>query len=64
MAGPVPEATVQLIYLVSNDNGKKLVSDKRVAATGFTGSQKSGLVLKQAAEEVGNLAQMSGSAAN
>ncbi|MET1256845.1 aldehyde dehydrogenase (NADP(+)) [Aliikangiella maris] len=51
----LPEATVQLIYAMSNDSGLKLVGDARIAATGFTGSRPAGLALKNAAEKAGKL---------
>ena len=51
----LPKGTVQLIYAMSNDSGLKLVSDPRIAATGFTGSRPAGLALKKAAEDAGKL---------
>ncbi len=51
----LPKSTVQLIYAISNESGLKLVSDPRVAATGFTGSRSAGLALKAAAEKAGKL---------
>ena len=49
----VPEATVQLIYRTSHADGERLVSDPRVAATGYTGSRGAGLKLKAAADAAG-----------
>jgi len=49
----MPSATVQLIYRTSHDDGERLVSDPRVAATGYTGSRHAGLKLKAAAESAG-----------
>ncbi|HMO26516.1 MAG TPA: aldehyde dehydrogenase family protein, partial [Tepidisphaeraceae bacterium] len=46
-------ASVQLIYHMSNDDGLKLVADRRVGAVGFTGSRAGGLALKRAADEAG-----------
>lgn len=51
----LPAATVQLIYAIAPEDGLKLVADKRIAATGFTGSQKAGLALKAAADKAGKL---------
>lgn len=51
----LPKSTIQLLYAVSNESGLKLVSDPRVAATGFTGSRSAGLTLKAAAEKAGKL---------
>ena len=51
----LPEATVQLIYHLSNEDGLKLVSDARVGAIGFTGSRAAGLGLKRAADAAGRL---------
>ena len=49
----LPAATVQLIYRTSHEDGAKLVSDSRIAATGYTGSRGAGLVLKAAADAAG-----------
>ncbi len=49
----LPAATVQMIYQVSNEDGLRLVSDRRLGAIGFTGSRAAGLNLKKAAETVG-----------
>jgi NADP-dependent aldehyde dehydrogenase len=49
----MPEATVQLIYRVKHDAGARLVSHPLVGATGFTGSRKAGLSLKEAADKAG-----------
>ena len=50
----LPASFVQLIYRIGHSDGKLLVADPRVAATAYTGSRASGLVLKAAAEQVGN----------
>jgi 2,5-dioxopentanoate dehydrogenase len=49
----LPKATVQMIYRTSHEDGEKLVSDPRVAATGYTGSRHAGLKLKAAADASG-----------
>lgn len=49
----LPSAAVQLIYSTSRETGYKLVSDERIGATGFTGSRKAGLALKDAADKAG-----------
>ncbi len=51
----LPLSTVQLIYDMSREDGLKLVSDGRIAATGFTGSMQGGLALKAAADKAGKL---------
>ncbi len=55
VAGGLPPGTVQLIYRTSHADGERLVSDPRVAATGYTGSRAAGLKLKEAAERAGRL---------
>ncbi|MEM9940714.1 MAG: aldehyde dehydrogenase (NADP(+)) [Planctomycetota bacterium] len=49
----LPAATVQMIYRTSHADGEKLVKDPRLAAIGYTGGRKAGLVLKTAADSVG-----------
>lgn len=49
----LPPATVQLLYRLSHEDGKRLVADPRVAAVGYTGSRGAGLQLKSAADAVG-----------
>lgn len=49
----VPDSIVQLIYRTDHSDGEKLVSDPRVAATGYTGSRSAGLKLKAAADAAG-----------
>jgi 2,5-dioxopentanoate dehydrogenase len=49
----MPAGTVQMIYHIANEDGLRLVSDKRVGAVGFTGSRAGGLRLKRAADEAG-----------
>ncbi len=43
----LPPGTVQLIYRTSHEDGLRLVSDRRTAATGYTGSRNTGLALKE-----------------
>jgi len=49
----LPPASVQLVYHMAPDDGLWLVSDPRVGATAYTGSRRSGLALKAAADEAG-----------
>jgi 2,5-dioxopentanoate dehydrogenase len=49
----MPRGLVQLIYRTSHEDGARLVSDPRVGATGYTGSRRAGLQLKEAADRVG-----------
>lgn len=49
----MPAALVQLIYRTSHEDGYKLVSDARVAASGYTGARHTGLKLKEAADAAG-----------
>lgn len=51
----LPTAAVQMLYHFKNEDGLKLVSHPYVAAVAFTGSRKSGLVLKEATEKAGKL---------
>lgn len=51
----MPRGAVQLIYKLDREDGKRLVSDPRIAATAFTGSRSAGLELKQAADAKGKL---------
>ncbi|WP_196138938.1 aldehyde dehydrogenase (NADP(+)) [Aliikangiella sp. G2MR2-5] len=60
----LPQATVQLVYAMSNESGLKMVSDPRIAATGFTGSRPAGLALKKAAEDAGKLIYLELSSVN
>jgi NADP-dependent aldehyde dehydrogenase len=50
----MPSGFVQLIYRTGHEDGAKLVGDARLGATGYTGSRSAGLVLKEAADRVGN----------
>jgi NADP-dependent aldehyde dehydrogenase len=49
----MPDGLVQLLYRVDHADGERLVSDKRIAAIGFTGSRHAGLKLKAAADQAG-----------
>jgi NADP-dependent aldehyde dehydrogenase len=49
----LPPATVQMIYHLRPEDGLRLVSDRRLGATGFTGSRAAGLALKAAADAAG-----------
>jgi NADP-dependent aldehyde dehydrogenase len=49
----LPSATIQLIYKIDHASGQRLVSDKRVGGSAFTGSRTAGLALKTAADAVG-----------
>ena len=60
----LPAGSVQLIYAMSNESGLKLVSDPRIAATGFTGSRPAGLALKKAADDAGKLIYLELSSVN
>lgn len=48
-----PPKGIQLLYRLRHEDGLRLVSDRRVGATGYTGSRKAGLALKAAADAVG-----------
>lgn len=60
----MPKGSVQLIYKIPRDLGLKLVSDSRIAATGFTGSREGGVAIKEAAEKAGKLAYLEMSSIN
>jgi NADP-dependent aldehyde dehydrogenase len=49
----LPSGTVQLIYKLDHASGARLVSDRRVGASAFTGSRTAGLALKHAADAAG-----------
>jgi NADP-dependent aldehyde dehydrogenase len=49
----LPSGTVQLIYKIDHASGQRLVSDKRVGASAFTGSRTAGMALKAAADAAG-----------
>lgn len=60
----LPAATVQMLYNIANENGLRLVSDPRVAASSFTGSRGAGMSLKSAAERAGKLMYLEMSSLN
>ena len=60
----MPKGTVQLLYKLEPGDGLRLVADRRLAATGFTGSRRVGLALKNAAEAAGNLIYLEMSSIN
>jgi 2,5-dioxopentanoate dehydrogenase len=49
----LPRATVQLLYRIKPESGSRLVADRRIGATAFTGSRSGGLALKAAADKAG-----------
>jgi NADP-dependent aldehyde dehydrogenase len=49
----MPPGTVQLLYRLNHADGKRLVADPRLGATGYTGSRAAGLELKAAADAAG-----------
>jgi 2,5-dioxopentanoate dehydrogenase len=49
----MPPALVQLIYRTDHEDGAKLVSHPMMGATGYTGSRRAGLILKEAADRAG-----------
>ncbi|NNE90092.1 MAG: aldehyde dehydrogenase (NADP(+)) [Verrucomicrobiales bacterium] len=60
----MPAGTVQLLYRTGHADGEKLVSDPRIAATGYTGSRGAGLKLKAAADAAGKLIYLELSSVN
>ncbi len=49
----LPVAAVQMIYHLAQEDGLRMVADKRLGACGFTGSRAAGLKLKAAVEAAG-----------
>jgi 2,5-dioxopentanoate dehydrogenase len=49
----MPLSLVQMIYRTNHEDGAKIVSDSRIGAIGYTGSQSAGLALKEKADKVG-----------
>jgi NADP-dependent aldehyde dehydrogenase len=49
----LPGGTVQLLYKIDHASGQRLVSDRRVGGSAFTGSRTAGLALKAAADGAG-----------
>lgn len=52
-AAGMPAATFQLLFHIEPSEGEKLVTDPRVGSVAFTGSRRSGLLLKELADRVG-----------
>src|SRR6187399_318212 len=52
-ASELPTSSLQLIYDLEPGLGCSLVADARIGATAFTGSRRSGLALKSAADRAG-----------
>ena len=52
IATNMPSGSVQLLYGMSNEDGLRLVADRRLGATAFTGSRDAGTALKVASEAV------------
>jgi len=48
-----PAGFVQMIYDVAPEDGLRMIRDPRLAAVGFTGSQKAGVAIKEAADALG-----------
>jgi alpha-ketoglutaric semialdehyde dehydrogenase len=63
-AAGLPDATIQLVYGCDNADGFRLVADRRVACTAFTGSFTAGSRLKAAADAAGALIHLEMSAVN
>jgi len=61
---PLPLATVQMFYDFVPEDGLKLAAHPLTAAIAFTGSRRSGLLLKRAAEEAGKLVYLEMSSLN
>jgi NADP-dependent aldehyde dehydrogenase len=51
--GALPSAAFQLLYHMRPEDGLRLVSDRRLGASAFTGSRTGGLKLKEAADRAG-----------
>ena len=60
----LPASAVQMLYNVANEDGLRLVSDPRVAASSFTGSRSAGIRLKAAADAAGKLMYLEMSSLN
>jgi NADP-dependent aldehyde dehydrogenase len=60
----LPAGAVQLLYHIGNEDGLRLVSDRRLAALAFTGSRAAGLKLKAAADAAGKPAYLEMSSLN
>ena len=60
----LPSATVQMLYQISQEDGLRMVADKRLGGVGFTGSRAAGMKLKAAADAVGKPAYLEMSSLN
>lgn len=60
----LPVGSIQMLYRLAKADGLRLVSDHRVAATGFTGGRESGMALKQACDAAGKLIYLEMSSIN
>jgi len=60
----LPAGTVQMLCHVGNEDGLRMVADRRLAAVGFTGSRAAGLALKAAADAAGKPAFLEMSSLN
>jgi 2,5-dioxopentanoate dehydrogenase len=60
----LPVSAVQLLYHIKNDDGLRLVADRRLAALAFTGSRAAGSRLKAAADAAGKPAYLEMSSLN
>jgi 2,5-dioxopentanoate dehydrogenase len=49
----LPPGSVQMIYHLQNEDGLRMVADRRLGATAYTGSRSAGLALKAAADAAG-----------
>ncbi len=63
-ASGLPNATVQMLYGIANEDGLRLVSDPRIGASSFTGSRAGGLRLKSAADAAGKVMYLEMSSLN
>ncbi len=52
-AAGLPVAMIQVVYIVDPADGLRMVADRRIAATAFTGSRRAGMALKDAADSAG-----------
>ena len=60
----MPDGTVQMFYHCTPEDGLSLIRMPEVSAFGFTGSQKAGLAMKEAADETGTPAYLELSSIN
>lgn len=60
----LPPSLIQLLYHFNPEDGFRLVSHPLVGATAFTGNRNTGLQLKKASEEAGNLIYLELSSVN